>query len=51
MEDLSDIRSNFIGFFESNDHEVIPSSPLVPINDPTLMFVNAGMVPFKNYFS
>jgi len=51
MEDLSEIRSNFIGFFESNDHEVIPSSPLVPINDPTLMFVNAGMVPFKNYFS
>jgi len=51
MEDLSDIRSNFISFFENNDHEVIPSSPLVPINDPTLMFVNAGMVPFKNYFS
>ena len=36
--------------FEKNDHEIVHSSPLVPINDPTLMFVNAGMVPFKNYF-
>ena len=40
----------FLNYFEKNDHEIVHSSPLVPINDPTLMFVNAGMVPFKNYF-
>ena len=51
MNELNEIRSNFLDFFEKNNHQVIPSSPLIPDNDPTLMFVNAGMVPFKNYFT
>ena len=51
MTELNEIRSNFLDFFEKNNHQVIPSSPLIPDNDPTLMFVNAGMVPFKNYFT
>ena len=46
----SDIRAAFLDFFAKNDHEVVPSSPLVPRHDPTLMFTNAGMVPFKNVF-
>ena len=50
MTQLNEIRSSFLDFFEKNNHRVIPSSPLIPHNDPTLMFVNAGMVPFKNYF-
>ena len=50
MSDTTKIRETFLNFFEVNDHKIIHSSPLVPINDPTLMFVNAGMVPFKNYF-
>ena len=50
MTQLNEIRSSFLDFFEKNNHRVIPSSPLIPQNDPTLMFVNAGMVPFKNYF-
>ncbi len=51
MTSLRDIRKNFLGFFEGNDHKVTRSSPLVPDNDPTLLFTNAGMVPFKNYFT
>ena len=51
MPSLNDIRSAFLGYFGSQDHEVVPSAPLVPQNDPTLLFVNAGMVPFKNVFT
>jgi len=47
----NDIRSSFLDFFRREGHEVVPSSPLVPRNDPTLMFTNAGMVPFKNVFT
>ena len=47
----NDIRTAFLDFFAKNDHGVIPSSPLVPRHDPTLMFTNAGMVPFKNVFT
>ncbi|MGF1604858.1 MAG: alanine--tRNA ligase [Rhodothalassiaceae bacterium] len=45
------IRSAFLSFFEARDHVVVPSAPLVPQNDPTLLFNNAGMVPFKNVFT
>ncbi|MCF6221832.1 MAG: alanine--tRNA ligase [Robiginitomaculum sp.] len=51
MTALRDIRSQFLSFFEDADHSVQKSSPLVPDNDPTLLFVNAGMVQFKNYFT
>lgn len=51
MTSLTDIRSTFLGHFGSQGHEIVPSAPLVPRNDPTLMFVNAGMVPFKNVFT
>ncbi|HEX7726037.1 MAG TPA: alanine--tRNA ligase-related protein, partial [Rhizomicrobium sp.] len=51
MTSLSDIRSSFLEFFRSQGHEVVPSSPLVPRNDPTLLFTNAGMVQFKNNFT
>ena len=51
MQTANDIRKAFLDFFAKNGHEVVPSSPLVPHNDPTLMFVNAGMVPFKNVFT
>ncbi len=47
----NDIRAAFLDFFAKNDHAVVASSPLVPRNDPTLMFTNAGMVPFKNVFT
>ncbi|UKM64818.1 alanine--tRNA ligase [Flavobacteriaceae bacterium GSB9] len=45
-----DIRSKFLSFFEDKKHSIVPSAPMVLKNDPTLMFVNAGMVPFKEYF-
>ncbi len=48
---LADIRASFLDYFGDNDHEVVTSSPLVPLNDPSLLFTNAGMVPFKNYFT
>ncbi len=51
MISLNDIRTTFLDFFEKNDHAVVDSSPLVPRNDPTLMFVNSGMVQFKNVFT
>ncbi len=51
MSGVNEIRSAFLDYFARNGHEVVPSSPLVPRNDPTLMFTNAGMVPFKNVFT
>ena len=51
MQTANDIRRTFLEFFARNGHEVVPSSPLVPRNDPTLMFTNAGMVQFKNVFT
>jgi len=51
MASVSDIRRTFLEYFRKNGHEVVDSSPLVPRNDPTLMFTNAGMVQFKNVFT
>ena len=51
MPSLNDIRSTFLDYFARHDHAVVPSSPLVPRNDPTLMFTNSGMVQFKNVFT
>src|SRR5215475_13840139 len=51
MKSLSDVRSGFLEFFAQRGHTVVPSSPLVPRNDPTLLFTNAGMVQFKNVFT
>jgi alanyl-tRNA synthetase len=51
MASLNDIRSTYLDFFKRNDHRVVDSSPLVPRNDPTLMFANSGMVQFKNLFT
>src|SRR6056297_2548339 len=51
MPTLNEIRSAFLDFFERNDHRIVESSPLVPRNDPTLMFTNSGMVQFKNCFT
>ena len=48
---LNDIRNTFLDHFERDSHKVVPSSPLVPNNDPTLMFANSGMVQFKNVFT
>ena len=51
MTSTNDVRRGFLEFFEKNGHARVQSAPLVPHNDPTLMFVNAGMVPFKNVFT
>jgi alanyl-tRNA synthetase len=51
MSSTNEIRRSFLDYFGSQGHEVVQSAPLVPYNDPTLMFVNAGMVPFKNVFT
>jgi alanyl-tRNA synthetase len=51
MTSTNDIRRSFLDYFGSEGHRIVPSAPLVPQNDPTLMFVNAGMVPFKNVFT
>jgi len=51
MASLNEIRSTFLNYYERNDHQIVPSSPLVPRNDPTLMFTNSGMVQFKNLFT
>jgi alanyl-tRNA synthetase len=51
MSGVNEIRSSFLDYFARDGHTVVPSSPLVPRNDPTLMFTNAGMVQFKNVFT
>ncbi|MDE2404373.1 MAG: alanine--tRNA ligase [Sphingomonadales bacterium] len=51
MTSTNEIRRSFLDYFGSQGHEIVPSAPLVPYNDPTLMFTNAGMVPFKNVFT
>jgi alanyl-tRNA synthetase len=51
MTSTNDIRRSFLDYFAGAGHAIVPSAPLVPHNDPTLMFVNAGMVPFKNVFT
>src|SRR5579872_4657018 len=50
MRTSAEVRRAFLEFFEKNAHTIVPSSPLVPANDPTLMFANAGMVQFKDVF-
>jgi len=51
MSGVNEIRSSFLDYFARRDHAIVPSSPLVPRNDPTLMFTNSGMVQFKNVFT
>src|SRR5436309_6289830 len=51
MTSLADVRTSFLEFFRARGHEIVASSPLVPRNDPTLLFTNAGMVQFKNVFT
>ena len=51
MASSNDIRAAFLDYFARNGHQVVESSPLVPRNDPTLMFANSGMVQFKNVFT
>ena len=51
MQTANDIRTTFLDYFAKNGHAIVPSIPLVPRNDPTLLFTNAGMVQFKNVFT
>src|ERR1700755_1271595 len=51
MSGVNDIRSALLDYFKGQGHEIVASSPLVPRNDPTLMFTNSGMVQFKNVFT
>ena len=51
MSSVNDIRAMFLDYFAKNGHQILASSPLVPHNDPTLMFTNSGMVQFKNVFT
>ena len=51
MATANEIRRAFLSYFEGHGHEIVSSSPLVPLNDPTLLFTNAGMVQFKNVFT
>src|SRR6187399_1264093 len=51
MSGVNEIRSSFLDYFARNGHQIVPSSPLVPRNDPTLLFTNSGMVQFKNVFT
>src|SRR5262249_53224413 len=51
MKSLNDIRTTFLEFYQGRGHTIVPSSPLVPRDDPTLLFTNAGMVQFKNVFT
>ena len=51
MSGVNEIRATFLDYYAGHGHEKVPSSPLVPRNDPTLMFTNAGMVQFKNVFT
>ena len=50
MMKSQDIRAKFLNFFKEKQHAIVPSAPMVLKNDPTLMFVNSGMAPFKEYF-
>ena len=50
MESSAEIRNAFLGYFRDRGHEIVPSSSLVPANDPTLLFTNAGMIQFKDVF-
>lgn len=51
MKTGSEIRRNFLDYFQGKGHAIVKSSPLIPQKDPTLLFTNAGMVQFKNYFT
>lgn len=50
MLSAAEIRQQFLDFFKSKQHQIVPSAPIVVKNDPTLMFTNAGMNQFKDYF-
>ena len=51
MVKSNEVRNKFLGYFQDNGHSINKSSPLVPLNDPSLLFTNAGMVQFKNCFT